>query len=270
MRNYVFADDGPFHADWPLSVLPDMVCLHDGFVVSDGRWHAYDEIQRMFLSAAQTAPANDDGPAPPPTKVPDVYEQFPWLLQFLSTGECGQASEMDSALGNSVKTSGRHGQQQVVAPEEDVDAEVVFDALEAKRLELNLADARQGHDFFVSLIGGTWQNTHLNGDYNCFRGYAHGAFAEGFCDEFGLQKTFSCSIKEYGEDNAHAVCRAWCGKMQWLYDKYLSEGSAVDFSEATLGRFSEDAEVGVLYEASGGKLRQRISSVRKLMPRSSK
>ena len=88
-----------------------------------------------------------------------------------------------------------------------------------------------------------------------------------FCVAFSLQKSFRGTISMLGEDMAQLVAAAWCARMQWLYDKYMVEGHAVDFSDEAMKGFIESAEVSKAYEEGGPALRSRMDVVRSMKPR---
>jgi len=151
---------------------------------------------------------------------------------------------------------------------EEAEASEIFDILMSKREEWAAVGAAGGSDFAVDLLGGKWTKAHLGVAYDAFRGSSHRGGPEQFCARFGLQKAFRCGIKDVGEELAHVICTKWSRKTQFLYDKWVAAGDAVDFSRQALDSFEENPGISRAWDAvAAGPVRERIGKIRSMMPR---
>ena len=156
---------------------------------------------------------------------PSVLEQFPWLLEY--------DQQWDFVRGGKVENP--HWKLSMNSSSaSSVYEDVVFEALMEKRREWDIVAGSGRADLDVELLGGAWTREHRGVNYDAFVGRAHGREAEDFCSLYGLQKSFRCSTQLRAYEHAHAVCTEWRHKMQWLFDRYLAQGVAMDFSDAAL------------------------------------
>ena len=55
--------------------------------------------------------------------------------------------------------------------------------------------------------------------------------------------------------------------MQWLYNKFVAEGEAVDYGVASMARYNEPDGVENLFRAGAPRVRARIAALRGMTPR---
>ena len=88
-----------------------------------------------------------------------------------------------------------------------------------------------------------------------------------WCKEARLNKSFTASLSSYGEARAMALRRAWAQRMEFLFELSQAEGRAFVFSKEALGGFDEGPELATMYEDGSQAFRQRVDTIRSLVPR---
>ena len=183
------------------------------------------------------------------------------------------APEKRIAVHKPTSTFASAASSSATGPTEDSDSDdgmdEAFAALAEKREELaQLADAEPAN-FIHSCRGSdwTWEKKGVAMDVQGAR--ARGKLAVGFCQLYGLERSFGCSTKSYSEPHIVRLAEEWCRKMQFFYDLYMeAEGNEIHFTRAMVDEYIERADYSEWVEALevGSKAKDRALSLRKLSP----
>ena len=256
-NDFQWSDSGRWHPEWQLDVMSGALQKSGKLVVCDGEWLPWQQVSAMFPPLREKAPVamqhDEDEEQAPETM--DIFENHPWLQQFLQNGVHEEVRE------NTGDDEPDHD-----AYDEVVDAEVVMDALMQKRQEMGLAGGRASGDFAVVLRGGPELFKRTGAFYDVVRGQCCTSEAEAFCLEWHLQRSFSVTLAAYGDDACQTMARAWVSRMQFLLDVCTIEEPGFRFTEAVMRDFEEDPAVGRLYADCSPAIRTRIAQIRKLRP----
>ena len=71
------------------------------------------------------------------------------------------------------------------------------------------------------MLKGLWTLEHKGVAFDAAQGYTKGKESSKFCSKWHLQTTMRFSTRDCGEHAAIVLARAWCSKMQYLFDLAL-------------------------------------------------
>ena len=99
---------------------------------------------------------------------------------------------------------------------------------------------------------------------------ARGNAVTTFCTQFGLEKTFGCSVLKFERYHIDIMADEWMRKMQFFYDEFKSTVApdGVVFSDEFIESYIEGAAFAELVRSSPqrGDTYTRCMDVRKLQP----
>ena len=263
-----YTSDGRWDPSWPCSVLLDSVFSSGKLLVANGKWLQVHDLIASY-GGVPAGPLEDQTEKPSDTLVfeDDLYSLNPWLAEFLhETGHAsensGKASKMAPKVGKPFGLSA-HGPSH----RDEIDAEVVMDALLAKRVDMDLVGPAPHPCFQTILRGGEWLKATTGLDFDAVRGQVCDPLAEQWCVDARLWKSFTMSIATHGESLFLTLCNAWCARMAWLYETSLCEGRDFVFTKEVCSDFAEDPEVEIAFQAGPEALQKRVRQIRELAPR---
>ena len=76
----------------------------------------------------------------------------------------------------------------------------------------------EGKNFNIRMLKGLWTLQHKGVAFDAAQGWTSGKDALTFCEKWHLQTTMRFSTGDCGEHAAITLARAWCSKMQDLFD----------------------------------------------------
>ena len=149
-----------------------------------------------------------------------------------------------------------------------LDAEEVFDALHAKRMEWVGDGHPRERPFAWTVLGGRWTAAHRGVAFDAFQGKTMSSDARTFVGMFMMQQTCRWSLSLYGEYACSVLATCWVSKMTYLFELWVDAGSsgAWKCTVEQLGAFSEPLEFTALAAGASGRLMQRITELRTLAP----
>ena len=119
-------------------------------------------------------------------------------------------------------------------------------------------------DFTTRVLGGAWLMKTKGIPFDAVQGSVRGQLAKDFCERRSMQKAIGFEYTAYGGDRCSILARAWCHRMQWLFNQELSllVKPGQEFSEEHLKSYDEPSEFRRLAESASGKLSGRVSQIR--------
>lgn len=255
--SYVFSDAWPFAHDAQLDVLIDSLHLGDRIVVSSmASWKTLAEIEPLLPPISETQPGGDkDGSGERgPAVWDDRWKDCPWIHDFLDTGHPRSGKPSVHANG----------------PAHDlhmVDAEEVFESLEAARLAWSDREHIRCVHFRWRLLGGKWTGEHKGIAYDSFEASSRGADVKSFCLDWGLPREAVFTISVYGEEGSFSLACAWCHRLQWIYDKALEDDGVLHaFGDLDMAPYMEPDDLAALVALGDARTCRRIDTIRAIRP----
>jgi hypothetical protein len=243
--------DVPFDTD-ELYVLFDLVYLTDTRAVSHGELIPLTEVMERVPAkrggGARRGRHNGRGSRRKRTLVdnPHLKAFYDRLRERKGGGRGpGEPDSSSSDCGRSASdTSEERSDESSDDDDDDLDDAVVrrgARTLEAMRAIWRMEDKIEMTDFDTVLRGGKWTLRHKRTVCDSVRGGCSTEVARKWAKQFGLLRTFTCSIDKYGEDVACQLCLGWCHRMQYLLDAWERSGPVnFEYSEAFLDAYMED------------------------------
>jgi hypothetical protein len=193
-----------------------------------------------------------------------LLEQHPWLQAHVQTravgaNEAAASDDRDSAETECAATADAL---------DDIDVEIAFRELEAKRADWAQLEDAHGRDFTTNIRGGAWTKANRKVPFDCVRACARSKAAKEFCRRYGLQDNASFAFNTYAADIAGLFALEWCRRHQWFFDLYVGQGDAkYTFGKADHDAYAEGDAFGVvvgLHPEDPGA--QRVLKMRKMVP----
>ena len=149
-----------------------------------------------------------------------------------------------------------------------LDAEEVFDALHAKRMEWIGDGPPRERPFAWAVLGGRRAAAHRGVALDAVQGKTMSSDARAFVGLFMMQQTCRWSLSLYGEYACFVLATCWVSTMTYLLELWVDAGSsgAWKCTVEQLGAFSEPLELTALAAGASGRLMQRITELRTLAP----
>ena len=263
--NCVSADTLPIaHLD-DLYVLPQLIYLGGNVLASDMDpipWSAfYQSLSTMQVATSEAKSRTQNVASSVPST---LLQQHPWLEGYMDSASSAKRTHRNAAPTHD---------EPVDAPSEAAEAmddtaiEEVFRQLEAKREECHMLRAQEVQDFKVSLLGGMWTQRTSGRPFDAFKAQARRGEAEVWCGLYGLQKSARWDLGLYGEGNAAVFAKAWCHKMQYLFDLWsLSDGVGYEYTAADFERYVEPDDFSSMAASLTPAGLQRVAQIRNLKP----
>ena len=229
-RRYVFSDS---LADAPaerVAVIPNLLRLEDGFAVTWSKacplldyLEEFPSKERGGGAAVERAPGRAQGRVLL-REDEELALQYPGLAFLLARKVGAEPEVADEGEADDEE------EHEEVAP---IDVEEVFATLASKREELLRYVPMVTTDFVWELRGSRAGAAATGTPWDYTRARYSGGQVRHFCQRYGWQYTKDFRTVDYGERSAAALARAYCEKMQALYDIWL-------FSGRRLYRFTEE------------------------------
>jgi hypothetical protein len=190
-------------------VVPGCVHQGEGRIVSIG---VAEPLISFLADLPRSVPKKSSSASQGSSSVAQNLE--PWAEAML------QKRAAKTKVGASTSSSQLEAQ---VSPESDVSEDVlcdpaVMEELEKYRQAWQDAKDVRFYDFQVSVLGGAWTQKHKGVLADAFSGAAKGDQSPDWCRARGMPRSARYEISTYGEENASALARAWCSKMQFLFN----------------------------------------------------
>ena len=255
-----------------MDVTPDQIwivpCIvHEGGVMASSTMQPVP--YRTLLVGEEIKSTVSEGPRVKKAKVDskhwdDCLLEFPWLAP-LDDKQVFVSSDADATARGSRDVVGIDDAEQMATDEAVLEAMAALDKARAA-----VADAGEHSDVdFVSRVRVSRARMEAEGaGPDAIQGQCRSNLAEDWARTRGLQVTFKCTFTVHGLDGVVAgiLCRAWCHRMQFFFEKSLAKGDdAADFSEADVAAYAEPTELARL--ASDGcpkKVMERVVAIRKI------
>ena len=139
-------------------------------------------------------------------------------------------------------------------------------ALDAARLAMAAEPEASHEDFGTRVLGGPWLLKTKGIPFDAIQGYGRGEATKQFCIRRNIPKTIRFDYQLYGGDACGVMARAWCHRLQWLFNLELSivVSPLEAFALNDLRDYEEPSEFIALAESSTGKIVARIEQIRAL------
>jgi hypothetical protein len=248
------SENGDFSPTWQVWFLPSSICLGEGTIVADGSWLTLEDVQAILPLVLEPLGVDDDERAvEPPPLVEPTWLEHPWLLEYV------EAKIKNAGDGGDEDDDARSRDH---ADIESVDADAVFEALEARRAHWAAEDAADGSNFHWTLLGGRWTMAHLGVEFDAFKGSAR-AHAEPWVVEHRLAKSARFGISVFGELDAKTLAVAWCHRMEYMFQR-TQDASIAEEQRFIMTFYVEPPDVQPMYVKSE-VLRKRVEHLRRLV-----
>ena len=121
-------------------------------------------------------------------------------------------------------------------------------------------------DFCVHVLGGEWTQRHRGVAADAIQGRARGQEAVQWCRLHGLPQSSRHSIREFTEERAAILARAWCSKMQHFINLRPERDVRTMWTADERRSWAEPSEFTRLAEsaAQASKLAGRVLAIRRL------
>ena len=245
-------------------VLPHLVHVHTNVWASD----ALAVPLRSYIDRFPVETMRDGPPSAkkPRTKVNDsldeVLKAHPWLNSSIAKVNKAAGVMKSSVPAEPATSSDSSGEEE----DDDSSLEKLFAKLEAARPEVELRKTMHDGDFVVVVLAGV---ATLVRDGPSYQGVARGGLAEDWCRRRGLRLSASFLMDLYTPAGAASLARAWCHRMQFFFNLYVSGGLDVRhaFTAEQMEAYEEPTELAALMAdpvLQGEGLTRRIAQIRKL------
>jgi hypothetical protein len=210
----------------------DVYKRRSGYLTTDSDWKTVAALMLLLPATAGRPRAKKDEPE----DVGPVVEAEPWMedpafWEFVKSGGAASKGEAPGIGGRKRPLADLESDAESDRSSGDssLDELVELDALYERRAELDReADGRE--DAFTWCIrGGRWTKLHTSMACDSYRAQARGKSARAFCLLFKMRKSSSYHINKYTEEQCMDLCKAWCARMNWLYEMWSAQGCDLNF-----------------------------------------
>ena len=185
-----------------------------------------------FLTGVHVGPAAKEPPKKKakakagPSITPEMLAMYPWLASDT------KAKASKSFGGAASSSSGVPADEDVLADAvavetlDDDGLEALYAELEKKREEWAVHTSEDVADamFKVTVLKGKWTFEKTGMAYDAVRAFASAPVRE-WCRKYSLQDAKRWNVLLYGEAETFTIAKAWCSKMAYLYNIWMSQGS---------------------------------------------
>lgn len=293
------AEDMPFGSDAEVLVLPGVIVLGSDCAASHASPFSLSVIAKAQAAQPPRKRQAATGKASGASKASaQLLAENPWLAHFFehekpsaqATQAHGSAKRKidrislederrgkpTSSASGSASSSSMAPQDATTTGEEATDEllDSVWERLQEKRREW--VQEEKGplvEAFVVKLMGGAWTKANLGVDYDAFRGVARKGAPADWCKRYSFSQSAHFAIAKFGESNAHNLAKAWCDRLNFLYNAFEEQGcgdSAFQYTEATLKAYAEPEGIAVWAQTLGKNepAAKRLVQIREMVPKS--
>ena len=197
--------------------------------------------------------------------VDELIKEYPWLIHL-------DSAEGFAAERKALAQKGMADGEDEAAAEltEEVMALMAVTAMEAARVTCAGVAPERGSDFISNVLGDTPKNRLEAKPADAIQGVCSGGLADDFCRRRKVQVSFRAGFGRHGSvEDCGILVRAWCDRMQYLFDTEMSSGDLdFKFSAADIASYEEPVEFRSLADraAPGDETMKRVMQIRNISP----
>ena len=254
-----YSDKGMFADAVVIEYLTDVIKFDDDMIGSDCEWGNLAALRAEVPEGPKErrAPKNHDEVVVVPDDEIDPWVGHPYLWDMVE--EETDPFKAKKAPSNSSASSVDSSESDTFL--DDVDA---MEALWARRRDVAVfVDLPIDDKFTWTVRGGKWTKLHKGLAFDCYLGYGRAGVPSAFCKAFGLRRSFSLSIRAYGEAPCISMVKAWCHRMAFLFDRWV-HGGGTDQFVFTHEDYAAYREPGEFYALAGTANRIEVKAFAKI------
>lgn len=255
------AADIPRNDNLAIFVLTDLQHTGQCRVVTHDFPTPLEEYLAKLPNKAKAKRSADATPAATKRTVSDDTYDLPWLAE-LDLKQGFEARKPSPAQDASSGTSAGHKDDQLL---EDEVIDEVMKQLAVARQALAEESEVSHDDFGTRVVGGTSAMKSKGTAYDSIQGFARTELAKDFCIRRDIQKSISFDYTIYGGECCSIMARAWCHRMQWLFDKDLAcvIQRETAFKPSDMKDYVEPSEFTRFAADATGKAAARVNQIRR-------
>ena len=157
----------------------------------------------------------------------ELLEEHPFLLDVVQVSKRAQPGEAGlPAPASALSAAPSSAPVQATSLTEE-QLQQTWDALALRRQAWSHTLQDSTEHFTLTLRGGAWTQAHHGTEADAVAGQAARGAPADWCRTYGLPKMASFSIRRYGEQIATRLAEEWCARLQYFFDLYLEDNSAM-------------------------------------------